>query len=346
MRNTTVIIDFSVAAHQLHSAYIAAGLESCVAGSNVENPKKALESLYKSFIQAQMGHMMSLDWLGKLKPEKSNILLAADVKPYWRAEYLVRPEVVARIPQKLKADQKRRDRLVELLEKYQGYDLDAVTPEAIQDQTEILELTDKLKVCYKGGRKFPEYSFTKLKKDMYRLAADQGWNVLSKPGYEADDHAASVVMLNRSLPEAQQNNILLITVDADWMGLVDDRTTWFCMHGWKPRVRALGSAETSEWVKRRLKVRNPDAVARDPKQIWEVKTEQGDKSDNLPKGSPLEVISLVEPPEKYRLWNDLDYSAEVLGHLLGASQPALDGNPARAFLKELGASTFISNYEG
>jgi hypothetical protein len=42
-----------------------------------------------------------------------------------------------------------------------------------------------------------------------------------------------------------------------------------------------------------------------PSDIWGFKTRYGDKSDSLPAGSPREVIDLLNPPDEFKLWNNL-----------------------------------------
>ena len=199
--------------------------------------------------------------------------------------------MVARVPRKLKRDKEKLEELRALL----------AIPEAdvtVEDAIAIQNLTVDLSVHYKAGRKFPEATFTKLKKAMREVATAQGWLELGHQFYEADDIAASIVRANRL--RSEPHNLILVTIDSDWLGLLDEHTKWFFMHGWFPRIRDTESSAFDSWSMRRLK-RTFD----EPRQLWDYKAKVGDKSDNLPSGTPLEVIDLLNPPEGHRslqLW--------------------------------------------
>lgn len=283
---TTIVIDFSVAAHQLHRSIVESAID---------------RTHYEGVVKAQMVWMMSCAWLGDLKPaqEDVSVVMVMDSKPYWRTEYLTRPEVY----------------------------------EAVTDRKPT-------PIHYKGGRKFPEKSFTKLKKDMERIAAAQGWQMLRLSGYEADDMAAAIVQVNRGLSVESQHKLWLITVDTDWLGLVDDNTHWFCMHGWHPRVRA-NLAAVNVWSIKRLK----KSFAR-PKDIWTYKAAYGDKSDNLPKNTPPEVIDLLNPPEEHKLWTKQPMQGIINKMLVAPSTPKLaDVSKATEYLRLMGIPRFIKPYK-
>ena len=300
-RNTTVIVDFSVCIHQLHN--------------NLTSMEVEKEHI-KAAIQANMVWLHSGLWLEALAGKNLNILYVTDSKPYWRTEYLTQEEVYTAI-----ADRQR--------EAYK-----AKYPKGRK------KLEPK-PIHYKGGRKYPDYSFGVCKKAMLDAATRNEFSVLSIHGYEADDLAAALVMTNRGLPEAERQNIVLATVDTDWMGLIDNNTTWFCLRGYDPRIR-YSMSHINEWSKRRLGV-----TLDQPSDIWTVKTTQGDASDNLPPGSPLEVISLIEPPQQHRLWLNPNYSSMLKGLLTQASDNT-DRLPVQAalnFLRKLGVNRFISPYQ-
>ena len=324
MTKHVVVIDLSVAYHQLHDTLICCQLE----------PKTWLP-----VVKAQLVWMMSTAWLDSRFGPVDQVILACDVKPYWRSEYLTRPEVLAGLTERgTKATQKKTAQLAELLTRRLPVD------EMMEDnrhywepvETAIATLAEDLKIAYKAGRKFPEQTFVKLREQIRKLCADQGWPMLQKSGYEADDWAASLVVLNSQLPEP--NKLTLVTVDSDWMGLVSPDVDWFCMKGWKPRLRSYGSEQFDEWVKRRLNVNISE-----PRDIWLVKQAQGDKSDNLPKGGPIEVIDLLNPPQEFRLWDKTKEAVEVnylLTDALGSQVP--DVYKAVAFLQSSGVPLFIS----
>lgn len=318
-KNHTAIIDFSVVAHQLHNILLQSAPE---------------DEHYQGFVKAQMVHMMSTTWLGPLRgTEDPQVILVTDSKPYWRSEYLLRSEVVANVAWKPKPKANKAQRLRELLT--------LGTAKTAEEQAESDSLTDALAIHYKSGRKFPEYSFRKLRDTMMKIAIAQKWQILRLPGYEADDLAASVVMLNSGLPTEAQHRITLVTVDADWMGLVNPNVTWFCMNGYYPRVRAYGSPEFSEWSKRRLGI-----SVSEPREIWDVKVLKGDKSDNLPIGSPIEVIDLLQPPVDHRIWEVQPIKGLVGSLLANPRKPTLpDVTKAKEYLRQLGIPLVIRHHD-
>lgn len=327
MTKHIVVIDLSVAYHQMHDVLIGCQL----------SPKDWLPT-----VKAQLVWMMSCAWLDSRFGPVDQVILACDVKPYWRSEYLTRPEVLAKMTTRgTKATQRKTAQLAALLEQRTPLDL-ADIGRGKDDPIEvaIAELAEDLKIAYKAGRKFPEQTFVKLREQIRKLCADRGWPMLQKSGYEADDWAATLRVLNDRLPEP--NNLTLVTVDSDWMGLVNERTDWFCMKGWAPRTRSYQSEQFTEWVKRRLNT----GIA-EPSDIWLVKQAQGDKSDNLPKGSPLEVISLLKPPKEFRLWDQPRAAVEVNFLLKDAPSPLVpDVSKAVGFLRASGVPLFIRPESG
>jgi hypothetical protein len=138
------------------------------------------------------------------------------------------------------------------------------------------------------------------------------------PGYEADDVAAA------ALSVFPRRRIFLCTIDTDWLQLVDDRVSWICMKGFNPQYRDVAGG--MEWFKA--------AIAKDTKivqqefdnltslrQIVDWKMFAGDSSDNLPKGSPREVIDLLNPPEEYNLAFNHDARAMIRDGLIRGKSP-------------------------
>jgi 5'-3' exonuclease, N-terminal resolvase-like domain len=301
----TVIIDFSVLAHNLY-----ANLKGCgvLIGGIREEP-------YTSILKAQLLQTMSLDWMGTLKPSEAQIVLVCDRKSktyatldgypgYWRTQYLQRPEVVADIPRKRKADQGKP-------------------------------------ISYKGGRKYPEPGFTKLKEHLLKLCVQQKFSIVSVDGFEADDIAAAYCVLNARLPEDLQHDITLVTVDSDWVGLVSPKVRWFCMSGYFPRLRD-DLVTINYWANKRLGV-----SVSNPSDIWDIKVNQGDKSDNLPPGSPIEVISLFQPPLEFRLWAIEEVYDLIQHDLLSPkvlSFPEAKVHQAIAYLNTLGVPKIIRDF--
>lgn len=130
---------------------------------------------------------------------------------------------------------------------------------------------------------------------------------VSHPGLEADDIAGALVSIKRLMDKLNpefERDIYLYTVDSDWLQLVGDGVYWCNTGPWEPRLRSVD--EAIEWTKRRLKVEISS-----PREIVQVKSQQGDKSDNLPPGSDEDLIDLLNPRLKTyhipELWKLLKY---------------------------------------
>lgn len=275
-QNTTVIVDISVLIHALEAKH---------------KILKHQDPHWSALIKAQLLWLGSGDWLGDLKPSEFQMVFVSDNKAnqkYWRHDYLLRADVVASVPRKKKPEEKKRLRLLELLSE----PLD--TLEYLEETT---KLTEDLAIHYKAGRKFPSYEFSKLKKLTFETIRALNWQQFGQSGYEADDIAATFVKINETL--ANPNRLILLTIDSDWMGLVNDNTAWFCSHGWFPRVRS-DSHSCNVWAEKRLK-----STLENFRDIWDVKGRQGDKSDAIPasNGALLPIIDLLNPPAEFQLWN-------------------------------------------
>ncbi len=298
---TTVIVDFSVCVHQLNNALNVIGLE---------------KEYRKAAVQANMAYLGSGRWVEQLIGHKEyNMIYTKDSKPYWRTEYLLQEDVYNGIAERAFATYK---------EKYPK-GRKAYKPVAIH---------------YKGGRKLPNSDFTTTKRRMLICAERNEFNMLGFHGYEADDLAAALVMTNRMLPVNDQREIVLATVDTDWMGLVDKNVTWMCSKGYEPRIRHT-MEHINEWSLRRL-----GTNLTCPSDIWKVKTIKGDSSDNLPPGSPIEVIDLTTPPVQHRLWLDRE-KAPLLRTLLKSEPNQVDPDKtanALNYLRQLGMNPFIKPY--
>ena len=318
-RPLTIVVDTSVMVHDLHHKH---------------NILPHTHPHWSALIKAQLNWLMSGDWLGDLKPEKFQVIFVTDSKPYWRTDYLLRPDVIASVPRKKKPDEKRRLRFQELLAdiKAAGDDLNAIA--AIEDSDEYKKLKEALDIHYKAGRKFPDYSFTKLKKQLLEVIKERKWTLLGKSGYEADDLAATIVAVNNRLENP--GNVMLLTIDSDWLGLVNQNTSWFCSHGWFPRLRS-DLLSVNQWATRRLG--GPVENFRD---IWEVKGVSGDKSDNIPpsEGVLLPIIDLLNPPDEHKLWNQ-PIGAHIEELLTQPKFRKVDPTAARQYIESLGINLLI-----
>ena len=173
----------------------------------------------------------------------------------------------------------------------------------------------KLYPDYKGGRPSRPDTFYSIKSMGERLGKKLNIPCLSVLSYEADDIAAGVVKIHelcKSLDtptEAEQTlanaEIMLWTVDSDWHQLITDSVTWYNTGPWEPLVRT--QTEAKQWAKRRLKV-----DINHPQDIVPIKCQQGDKSDNLPPGTPAHMIDLWNTHQEYRLLNSPQFVEDVI----------------------------------
>lgn len=244
---------------------------------------------FAGVLKANLTWLMSAAFLGhKLREQVKSVVFCKDAKPYWRAEWLSDLNNIIGVPQRAKADKARVERARELMVLGPNRD-----PE---EDFELMLLADKLTIKYKGGRKLATSRFKKIKKLIYKWLDALGAKQLEAEGYEADDMAAALVQHNAD--KGNPWSILLLTVDTDWLGLINPNVTWACMAGFAPVVR--DRLETVNiWAEARLKTKLTHW-----RDIWTIKGEQGDKSDNLPPsaGLLLPVIDLLNPPDHHKYW--------------------------------------------
>ncbi len=214
-----------------------------------------------------------------------NVIWANDTKPYWRTEYLLRESVWSKVsPVKRRKPQ----------------------PPA--------------PIHYKGKRTQPTIGLGLVRSAMRMAIAKNGWHILegmasSTAGYEADDMAALLVTLNRQ--SSEPHKLYLVTCDHDWIGLVDEHTTWCNTYGAYPRLRDLSNWSVGHY-----------AHLQQPRDIWQFKAQTGDSSDNLPNvgGNPegtkalLPVIDLLEPPEYFNPLNDAELVKTATDMLTGHTE--------------------------
>lgn len=118
---------------------------------------------------------------------------------------------------------------------------------------------------------------------------------LQYPEYEADDIAGAVCRLIKEHHKEEDYIIVLNTVDTDWMGLIDTNVWWGNLKHFEPRLRTLNNYKDWNGIKKfKTEINHP-------RDIWLEKSINGDKSDNLLPGSPIEVIDLLNPPSQYDL---------------------------------------------
>ena len=188
-----------------------------------------------------------------------------------------------------------------------------------------LDLADFIPVCV-GDRKpywrnffYPEYKEGRPPKTREFLGVrDLGERVTKKLGiphlsylhYEADDVAAGIVkthlLTKLTQEDFSKNKIYLYTVDTDWMQLISEGVTWVNTARWEPVIRDIDTYNV--YIKKKFK-----REFEHPQDIVPHKCVYGDKSDNLPPGTPPYLIDLLNPhPE----WNLLETNTDFLQTVL------------------------------
>jgi hypothetical protein len=163
-------------------------------------------------------------------------------------------------------------------------------------------------VGYKGNRRDKDDNFYQI--------VEIGWEYATKyfpsfkeEGYEADDWAGAIYRVSRDTAGiCHDRQILLSTIDRDWSGLVDESHKVFWANtrypGPKERIQERLAGEDQVLLHTEMKL---GVKINHPKEIFKAKHEQGELSDNLPPGSPLEYIDLSEAHPKYKVEKLKDY---------------------------------------
>jgi hypothetical protein len=144
---------------------------------------------------------------------------------------------------------------------------------------------------YKAGRGEKPKLFTTATSSALTAAHKLKIPVLSGSYYEADDFIA---LLSKRFPEWLPDSKIcgIHTVDTDLMQLVwesEERTVfWYNVGPWRPMLRNIQTSK-QYWAKRwKREIEHPRDIAKD-------KASYGDKSDNLPPGTDLGLIDLINP---------------------------------------------------
>ena len=170
-------------------------------------------------------------------------------------------------------------------------------------------------VPYWRAKIYPDYKGNRGGKHDFFWAIDATVrslvNPLAIPTYEADDLAALFCKLwQKRTPKSVAGTLYLCTIDTDWMGLVGEDRVWLDLGGYTPRFRHQYNfyswlEKKMEKVSKKNKELLEGQICRsDPTSIWRFKSVTGDRSDNLPPGSSIELIDLFAPPPDYRLWEN------------------------------------------
>lgn len=162
-----------------------------------------------------------------------------------------------------------------------------------------------LKTNYKGTRSD--------KTEAFWFVYDEGINYCQKyfpwlweEGFEADDIVSCICRASRnSEPDSVLKNrqILIHTVDKDWIQLVDDENQIMFSDSRfvRPKEKIQNQLHNEETVKRWVEHKMKTTIDH-PREIAAHKARLSDMCDNLPAGSPVELFDLVEP-NSYAQWN-------------------------------------------
>jgi len=163
---------------------------------------------------------------------------------------------------------------------------------------------DTLKKDYKGtrGEKSEEFWF------VYNICRDYAttyFPFFEAEGYEADDFAGAVYRLSRdSEPDSivRKRQIFLATLDRDWSQCVDEAhkiyfaNTRYPLPNEKIQERLVGNAGVIEHTAHRM-----GYDIEHPSELAQHKVLHSDMSDNLPKGTPIELFDLCEAHPEFNI---------------------------------------------
>jgi len=139
---------------------------------------------------------------------------------------------------------------------------------------------------------YPEYKGNRVSEPLERELIESGTSlglpVLQLQGLEADDWAG--LMYLDKVNNRRPGILRLLTVDTDWMQLIDDEhgIEWENLGNHTPCLRRNQEAIT--WALTRHKMWIPH-----PSYIGNMKRVMGDKVDNIPPNHPLPLTELMGP---------------------------------------------------
>ncbi|MEM9451545.1 MAG: hypothetical protein AAGA75_23845 [Cyanobacteria bacterium P01_E01_bin.6] len=199
---------------------------------------------------------------------------------------------------------------------------------------------------YKGNRS-PSSHEVSLVLDIVR---ELNFQTIEFTGYEADDIAALFCAVYHRRPiRSTWESINLLTIDTDWQGLVSDGITWMDINGHEPRVRnidALYQWFEGKHAKQPKKWQQayplPSVSEFRPSNIWQWKSVVGDRSDNLPPGSPIGLIDLYQPPDEFRLWADSAIVQKIEQTIRRLTKPTYSATDMTKIINGLGLSMPLS----
>jgi 5'-3' exonuclease len=224
-----------------------------------------------------------------------------------------------------------------------------------ENSTVIFSVDDKT-VPYWRKVLYPEYKvgrskapqFSTVKSESLDALAKMPYPVLSVPSQESDDIIAAYA---RFKPDDVE--LMIVTIDSDLIGLVReyqpstpthnaiDGIGWFSMSDkWQPRLRN-NLESINRWALKRHSI-----LLEKPSDLWVFKSDVGDKADNLPAGTPIEMIDLFNPPARYDIASNTEFMDKLYETLkprpLTVPHPQL--TEAKQWLKRNGYRESIPMY--
>lgn len=180
-----------------------------------------------------------------------------------------------------------------------------------------------LKTNYKGTRSD--------KTDSFWFVYNEGKDYCSQyfpwfweEGFEADDIVSCICRASRNASPGEvirDRQILIHTVDKDWIQLVDDENqimfsdSRFVRPNEKIQNQLHNESTVKKWAEHKMKV-----ILGHPSELAQHKARLSDMCDNLPAGSPVELFDLVEPIS-HAQWN-IDNFLLTDGFLKEINNPA------------------------
>jgi hypothetical protein len=159
---------------------------------------------------------------------------------------------------------------------------------------------------YKGNRgngkryKSTEYrDYMDIFREIFDFCAGQYGEIASVPNYEADDIWGAVWRRCK----ANGDKLWGMTIDFDWLQLVDDETTIFDFK-YQPMIRDVPTVIDLIKEKYRRTIEHPSNIV-------DVKIEIGDRGDNLPAGAAKELFDLRTMPTQYHLSDDMSWYSRL-----------------------------------
>jgi 5'-3' exonuclease len=203
---------------------------------------------------------------------------------------------------------------------------------------------------YWKSQLYPEYKSKRIDKDtlwafVLSVFKSVDANSVEVNLFEADDIAGTICNIWKKNRLGEK--LYLLTVDSDWMGLVDDehKIEWLNIGVHDPRHRT--KKHVYNWLyyawhrqsKKKQQLWKPTIYSEFTcDQIWQWKSAVGDKADNLPAGSDIRLIDLLRSPMDQS--NNVEF-IKLLTELVYTEKPKANETKTRQIIDYLGYGEII-----